>query len=84
MVTAVPPFVAIRLMVLSFNAQNAIDWLSGENTGYHTAVDSLPGIGLAALSDIARRYRRSSAWVANMEKTHASLLAEQTKNPPAN
>jgi metallo-beta-lactamase class B len=24
------------------------------------------------------------AWVANMEKTHASLLAEQSKNPPAN
>ena len=24
------------------------------------------------------------AWVANMEKNHASLLAEQTKNPPAN
>ena len=24
------------------------------------------------------------AWVANMEKTHASLLAEQRKNPPTN
>jgi len=24
------------------------------------------------------------AWVANMEKTHASLLAEQRKNPPVN
>lgn len=24
------------------------------------------------------------AWVANMEKTHAALLAEQRKNPPAN